>query len=101
MAPGASAASLSSRRNYRHRVRDTLSYESPQGAKKRMFPVRAIEAVITIAAACDQLRRLELRQLILHCLEGEKAQPRQFSDIQLCSWIREQELKNPGADCRE
>ena len=66
-----------------------------------MFPVRSVETVITVAAARDQVGRLKLRQLILHSLQREKAQPSQLPYVELLSWIGEQEQKNLGAYDRE
>lgn len=82
-------------------MRDALDYQSPQSPKKRMFRVCAVEEMKTIAPAGDQIRCLKLRQFILHCLEGEKTQPSQFSDVKLLARIGKQELKNLRPDHRK
>lgn len=96
-----SPAPRSSRWDCWLRVRGPSDYHSPQRCIKRMFRVSAVKSVITVAATRDQVRRLELRQLILHCLQGEKTQPRQLPYVKLLAWIRKQKLEELRPDHRK
>jgi hypothetical protein len=63
-----------------------------------MFRIGAVEPVITVAAARDQIGCLKLGQLVLDSLQREKAQTRQLPHVEFLSRIGEQELKNLGPD---
>jgi hypothetical protein len=66
-----------------------------------MFRVSPVEPMITIGATCDQVRGLELCQLILHCLQREKTQPRQLPYVELLPWICKQQLENLSPNHRK
>src|SRR5712691_1360820 len=82
----------------RFRMQRALDHHPSQGGIERMFRVGPIEAVISVAPAQDELRSLQLRQFVLHRLQGEEAQAGQLSDIQFLSWVGKQELKNLCTD---
>ena len=58
-----------------------------------MVWIRAVEPMVPVAAARDQVGRLKLRQFVLHRLKGEKAQPRQLTHVELLPRIGKQELQ--------
>ena len=61
----------------------------------------AIEPLITIAAAHDQIRRFKLGHLILNRSQCEKAEPRELARIQLFAGVREQQAQHLGAHNRK
>lgn len=61
---------------------------------KSVLRVRSVEPMVAMAPAHNQSSGLQLRQFVLHCLQGEKAQPRQLTHIQLLKRIGEQEPQN-------
>ncbi len=68
-----------------------------QRAKQRVLRVRAIEPLVPIAAANNQLRSFELGEFILNRPQREEAQARQLARIQLLSRVREQQSQHFGA----
>ena len=56
-----------------------------------MFQISAIETVITIGAAQNEIRGLQLGQFILSRSKGEKTQSRQLSRIKLLARIGKQQ----------
>jgi|GEM_PF-6766900 len=68
---------------------------------KWMFWIGTVKPLIAVAPAGNQSGGFKLGQLILHRLEGEKAQPRQLPDVELLRWIGEQEPENFSANYRE
>ncbi len=61
----------------------------------------AIEPLVAIAAANDQIRRLELGHLILNRSQREKTAPRQLARIQLFAAVRKQQSQHLGAHDRK
>ena len=76
-------------------------HDIPQRGIEWMFRIGAVETLIAIAAAHDEIGGFKLGQLILHSLQREKTETSQLPHVQLLSWIGEQEPENLGADCRE
>jgi hypothetical protein len=72
-------------------MRGAFPHDLRYGGVQWMLRIGAIEPLITITSAHDQIRRFQLRQLILNRSEREKTQPRQLSRIQLLTWVCEQQ----------
>ncbi len=61
----------------------------------------ALKALVAVAPTRDQISGRELGQLILHGLKRETTQPRELTDIQLLSRIREQKPEHLRAQQRK
>ncbi len=82
-------------------MRGAFANDLHQGAVEGVFRICAIEPLITIRAADDQIRALELRQLILDCPQREEAQARHLARVQLLALIGEQQPQHLRADDRK
>jgi hypothetical protein len=88
------AGAGSPRSENRFGMRRTFDHHLSQRGIEGVFRVRAIEPVISVAAAQDELGRMKLRQFVLDRLKRKEAQTRQLSHIQFLPWIGKQEAKN-------
>ena len=90
-----------SRSHRRLTMRGGIDNEFPQRAIERVLAIRAIEPLIAIAPAGDQLSGFKFREFILHRLKREEREPRQLAHIQLLPGISEQQPENLRSDDRE
>jgi hypothetical protein len=82
-------------------MRGAFAHDLRHGGVQWMLRIGAIEPLITITAAHDQIRRFQLRQLILNRSECEKTQSRQLPRIQLLAWVCEQKPQHLRAHHRK
>jgi len=62
-------------------VRRAFAHDLGHGGIQRVLRIRAVEPVISIASAHDQIRRLELYRIILNGSEREKTQSGQLTRV--------------------
>jgi hypothetical protein len=82
-------------------MRGGIDDEFPQRAIQRVPGIGAIEPLISIATTGDELGCFELRELILHRLQGKKCEARQLTHIELLPRIGEQQPEHLRPDDRE
>jgi hypothetical protein len=82
-------------------VRGAFLNQLTQDSIKRVLGIRPIEPLIPVAAANDQVRRLELRNLILNRSQREKAKPRQLARVELLPAISKQQPQHLRAHDRK
>ena len=82
-------------------MRSGIDGELSQSAIERVLGIGTIEPLIPIAAARDELRSFEFRELILHRLKRKKREARQLTHIQLLPRISEQQPENLRPHDRE
>jgi hypothetical protein len=72
-------------------VRGASAHELSQGGIERVLGIRAIEPLIPIASANDQVCGLELGKLILNRAQREKAKPRQLARVELLAALSKEQ----------
>ncbi len=82
-------------------LRGAFPNQLMQDSIQWVLRICAIEPLITVAAANDQIRRLKLGHLILNRSQCEKAPPRQLARIQFFAAVREQQPQHLGAHDRK
>jgi hypothetical protein len=83
------------------RLRVRFADELLQCWIERVLEIRPIKPLISVAAANDQVRRLELRNLILNRSQREKAKPRQLARVELLPAISKQQPQHLRAHDRK
>ena len=66
---------------------DAFANDPLQFPVERMVGIRAVKPLVAITAADDQLRRLELGDLVLHRAQSQKAQAGQLARVKLLAAI--------------
>jgi hypothetical protein len=82
-------------------LRGAFPNQLMQDSIQWMLRICAIEPLITVAAANDQIRRLKFGHLILNRSQCEKTAPRQLARIQLLAAVCEQQSQHLGAHDRK
>jgi hypothetical protein len=79
----------------------TFAHDRLQFPEERVFGVGAVEALVAITAADDQLRRLELGDFVLHRAQSQKAQAGQLARVKLLAGIGKEQSQYLCAHQRE
>lgn len=76
-------------------------YQFSQSQRQGVLRIRSIESMVAVTAADEQIRCLQLGQLILDGAQREEAEPRQFPRIEFGPGPAKEQAQHLGAHDRK